>query len=124
MAIDRPKPACIDTDVLGEDYPYKIPEQPDPKDVRKLDIDDMERVVRYKKLYGGCLSDAMWLTGIVDTILDHGIKPLRHGDIIAGSCLPIKWHSVAPETHMTEEEKEARFLKWQKYSYIQEQRPL
>lgn len=114
MAIDRPKPAFIDTDVTGEDYPYKIPEP--PKVIRTLDIDDMERVKRYKKLYGGCLSDALWLTGIVDTILDHGIKSLRAHDIITGRCLPIKWHSVAPETHMNEEEKDARFLKWQKES--------
>ena len=114
MAIDRPKPAFIDTDVLGEEYPYKIPKKPDPKDVRTLDIDDPERVERYKKLYGGCLNDALWLTGIVDTILDHGIKPLNHGDIIAGRCITVKWHSVAPEIHMTEEEKDARYLKWQK----------
>lgn len=112
MAIDRPKPAFIDTDVTGEDYPCKIPAP--PKVLRTLDIDDMERVRRYKRLYGGCLSDALWLTGIVDTILDHGIKPLRANDIIAGRCLPVKWHSLAPETHMTEEEKEARYLKWRK----------
>ncbi len=86
MAIDKPKPAFIDTDVTGEDYPYKIPEP--PKVVRTLDIDDMERVQRYKKLYGGCLSDALWLTGIVDAILDHEIKPLRAHDIITGRCLP------------------------------------
>ena len=99
MAIDRPKPDFIDTDVTGEDYPYKVPDP--PKVVRTLDIDDPERVKRYRRLYGGCLSDALWLTGIVNTILDHGIKPLKQHDIIAGRCLPIKWHSLAPETHLT-----------------------
>ena len=114
MAIDRPKPDFIDTEVTGEDYPYKIPNP--PKKIRTLDIDDMERARRYKKLYGGCLSDALWLTGIVDTILDHEIKSLRAHDIIAGRCLPVKWHSVAPETHLTQEEKDARQLKWLKES--------
>ena len=27
MAIERPKPSFIDTDVLGEEYPYKIPKR-------------------------------------------------------------------------------------------------
>jgi len=114
MAIDRPKPAFVDTDLTGEDYPFKIPDP--PKVIRTLDIDDMERVKRYKRLYGGCLSDAMWLTGIVNTVLDHNIKPLRAHDIIAGRCLPVKWHSVATESHLTEEEKDARQLKWMKES--------
>jgi hypothetical protein len=55
----------------------------------------MERVQRYRTLYGGCISDAMHQTGIVDTILDHGIKPLKAHDVIAGRCIPVKWHSVA-----------------------------
>ena len=117
MAIDRPKPAFIDTDVTGEDYPYKIPDP--PKVVRTLDIDDVERSERYRRLYGGCLSDALWLTGIVDTILDHGIRSLRANDTIAGRCLPVKWHSLAPETHMTEEEKDARLRRWQQEDSLQ-----
>ncbi|MFC1607345.1 RraA family protein [Candidatus Latescibacterota bacterium] len=112
MAIDRPKPDFVDTDVTGEDYPYKVPDS--PKKIRTLDIDDVERAERYRKLYGGCVSDAMWLSGIVDTILDHEIKSLKANDTIAGRCVPIKWHTVAPETHMTQEEKDARELKWQK----------
>jgi len=112
MAIDRPKPDFIDTDISQEEYPFVIP--PRPENPRQLDIDDMERVRRYKRLYGGCLGDAMWLTGIVDTVLSHELKSLREHDIIAGRCLPVKWHSLAPETQMTEEEKDARFLRWQK----------
>ena len=111
MAIDKPKPAFIDTDITMEEYPYRLPDP--PKVLRTLDIDDVERARRYRRLYGGCLSDALWLTGIVNTILDHGIKPLKEHDIIAGRCIPVKWHSLAPETHMTEEEKDARELKWQ-----------
>jgi len=110
MAIDKPKPDFIDTDITQEEYPYIIPER--PKNPRSLDIDDLERVERYRRLYGGCLSDAMWLTGIVNTILDHEIKALKEHDIIAGRCLPVKWHSVAPETHMTQEELDARTRMW------------
>ena len=111
MAIKKPRPDFIDTDISPEEYPYVIPQK--PANPRKLDINDLERARRYKRLYGGCLSDAMWLSGIVDTVLDHGIKSLKEHDIIAGRCLPVKWHSLAPETHMTDEEKEHRFLKWQ-----------
>jgi len=78
MAIDRPKPDFIDTDITQEEYPHVIP--PRPENPRQLDIDDLERVKRYRCLYGGCLSDALWLTGIVDTILDHNIKPLKEHD--------------------------------------------
>jgi len=34
-------------------------------------------------------------------VLDRSIKPLRDGDVFAGRALPMKWHSVAPETHFT-----------------------
>lgn len=112
MAVDKPKPDFIDTDVTGEDYPYKIPEG--PKELRTLDIDDMERVRRYKRLYGGCVSDALWLSGVVNTILDHELRALKEHDVIAGRALTVKWHSVAPETHMTEEEKDQRQLNWLK----------
>ncbi|MCK4284048.1 MAG: RraA family protein [Candidatus Brocadiae bacterium] len=74
----------------------------------------MERAGRYKQLYGGCLCDALWMTGIVDTVLDHGIKPLRDGDVIAGRALPIKWHSLAPETHLTAAQKRERKLRWER----------
>ena len=110
MAVEKPKLAFVDTDITQEEYPNRIP--PRPANPRKLDIDDMERANRYKRLYGGCLADALWLTGIVNTILDHGIKPLRAYDVIAGRCITVKWHSLPPETHLTEEEKDARYLKW------------
>jgi 4-hydroxy-4-methyl-2-oxoglutarate aldolase len=112
MPIDRPRPAFVDTDITQEEYPYRIPDR--PKHPRKLDISDVERSERYRKLYGGCLCDALWLSGIVNTVLDHGIKSLRAHDTIAGRCLPIKWHSLAPETHLTKEQIDARYEQWQK----------
>jgi regulator of RNase E activity RraA len=54
----------------------------------------------------------MFRLGIVDTIIDHDIKPLIAHDTIAGRCLPVKWHSQAPEIHLTEKEKRARNDSW------------
>ena len=45
-------------------------------------------------------------------MLDHSIKPLRAHDVIAGRVLPVKWHSLAPETHLTEEQFSARQSVW------------
>lgn len=111
MTMSKPKPAFINTDITAEDYPKLIPSR--PLNPRKLNIDDLERVDRYKLLYGGCLSDALWLTGIVNTILDHSIKPLREHDVIAGRCLPVKWHSLAPESNLSGKKKEDHEKKWQ-----------
>ncbi|GAK57988.1 dimethylmenaquinone methyltransferase [Candidatus Vecturithrix granuli] len=99
-------------EVTQEEYPYRIP--PRPQNPRQLEIDDLERVTRFKKLYGGCVCDALFLNGIVNTILDHGLRPLREHDVIAGRCLPIKWHSLAPEIHLTEEEKRRRAEQWER----------
>ncbi|MBT3272710.1 MAG: RraA family protein, partial [Spirochaetales bacterium] len=94
----------------GMDYPLNVP--PRPEKTICLDIGDIERVERFKKLYGGCVSDAMFQNGIVGTILTHEIKPLKAHDVIAGRCVPVKWHSVASETHMTKEQKKERKDRW------------
>ncbi len=112
MDIKDFKPKFVPSNISGHEYPLRIP--PRPEKPKQLDIDDMERVQRYRKLYGGCISDAMHQSGIVDTILDHGIKPLKAHDVIAGRCIPVKWHSVAFESHLTEEERKARDEKWKK----------
>jgi regulator of RNase E activity RraA len=96
----------------GYEYPLNVPPRPD--NPRTLDIDDMERVRRYKELYGGCVSDALMRCGVVDTVLTHDLKPLRAHSILAGRALPVKWHSLAPETHMTEAEKKARQEQWER----------
>jgi len=94
----------------GMEYPVKIP--PKPNSPRILDIDDFERIERYKKLYGGCISDALLRNGIVDTVLSHKLKPLRANMILAGRVLPIKWHNLAPEIHLSEEYKNKRLEEW------------
>ena len=83
---------------------------------RRLDIDEAERIERYKRLYGGCVCDALFLCGVVDTVVSHSIKPLREHDVIAGRCLPVKWHSLAPEVHLSIDEKNRRAEEWERTS--------
>jgi len=112
MSNHERRPSYRTTQVRQSEYPHRIPAL--VAEPRKLDVDDLERVQRYKSLYGGCVSDALWMSGIVNMVLAHDIKPLRDGDVIAGRALPVKWHSVAPEIHLTEEQKRERALKWEK----------
>lgn len=112
MFTEKSKLGFFDSEITQAEYPLRIP--PKPANPVKLDIDDLERVARFKKLYGGCVSDALHLKGITDTILDHSIRPLRAHDVIAGRALPIKWHSLAPETHLTEEQYLKRKALWEK----------
>lgn len=100
------------SEIRQEEYPRLIPSK--PKKLIKLDITDLERIERFKKLYGGCVSDAMHLNGIVDTVVTPDIKPLKSHDIIAGRAVPIKWHSLAPEIHLTKEQMLERQAKWDK----------
>ncbi len=96
----------------GVEYPTNLP--PRPSEPRQLDIDDMERISRYKNLYGGCVSDALLLSGVVDTVLSHKLKPLKAHSILAGRALPVKWHTLAPEVHLSEQEKAEREEKWKR----------
>ncbi len=62
---------------------------------RILDIDDMERVRRYKRFYGGLVFDKLFALGFRDTALSPQIKPLRDDMIVAGRVLTVKMHSHA-----------------------------
>lgn len=93
-------------------YTYPISTPPRTEEPRTLDVDDMERVARYKKLYGGCVSDALLRHGVVDTVLTHQLRPLKAHSILAGRALPVKWHSLAPEIHMSDEDMRARQEQW------------
>ena len=106
------KLAFFDSEVTQEFYPLRIPAR--PAHPLRLDIDDGERITRYKRLYGGCVSDALHLKGVVNTVLAHELKPLKEHDVIAGRALPIKWHSLAPETHLSREQYEERKRTWEK----------
>jgi len=96
-------------------YYYSYPDDVPPRveNPRTLEIDDLERIARFKRGYGGALSDACFQTGILDNVLAHSIKPLRPGDVIVGRALPVKWHSQAPENRMSEADYKAREADWE-----------
>ena len=80
--------------------------------IRILEIDDQERIARFRKAgYGGAVSDALAGLGVRDTVLSDRFKPLRQGMQLVGRALPVKLHSVV-ELPQTEEEQEAQERKW------------
>src|SRR5579883_2342845 len=70
------------------------------KEIRHLDITDLERIERFKRAgYGGCVSDALNGLGVRNTVFSDRFKPLRQGMQLVGRALPIKLHSlVEPRT--------------------------
>ncbi len=69
-------------------------------DYRHLDIDDGERVRRYKRFYGGLVFDKLWSLGVRDTTLSDKLCALDRDMILAGSALTVKMHAHA-ETEET-----------------------
>ncbi len=69
-------------------------------DFRTLDIDDLERVRRYKRFYGGLVYDKLYQLGYRETSLSPDIKPLRDDMVIAGRALTVKitTHAESEET--------------------------
>ncbi len=65
------------------------------KEIRQLNITDLERIARFKKAgYGGCVSDAVHSLGVSDNIFSADFKPLRQGMQLVGRALPVKLHSL------------------------------
>lgn len=65
-----------------------------PKEIRKLNITDTERVERFRRAgYGGAVSDALNSVGVRDTIFSAQFKALRQGMQLVGRALPVKMHS-------------------------------
>jgi regulator of RNase E activity RraA len=82
-------------------------------EIRTLEIDDLERIERYKRAgYGGSVSDALWHLGVKDTVFSAEFKPLRQGMQLVGRALPIKLHSVV-ERELSDDEKAALEAKWE-----------
>ena len=108
--LEKSKLPFYESDIRQEEYPLRIP--PNPEKAVHLDITDLERIERFKKLYGGCVSDALHLNGIVDTVISHDLFPLDAHSVLVGRALPIKWHSLAPEVHLSEKEFKERQKKW------------
>lgn len=66
-----------------------------PPPIRRLRIDDLERIERFRRAgYGGSVSDALAGLGVRDTIFSDRFKPLRQGMQLVGRALPIKLHSL------------------------------
>jgi 4-hydroxy-4-methyl-2-oxoglutarate aldolase len=86
----------------------KKPSQP----VRTLEINDLERVARFRQAgYGGSVSDALAGLSVRDTVLSDRFKPLRQGMQLVGRALPVKLHSMV-ELSQTAEAKEAQERIW------------
>ncbi len=116
MSNAQPKPKLCswqDYDQAHYFYRYPLEVPPRPANPVQLPIDDLERIARYRRGYGGALSDALFQKGIVGTVLSHDLKPLRADDLLVGRALPVKWHSVAPETTLTAEQVAARAARWE-----------
>ena len=76
-------------------------------ELRTLDIDDVERVKRYKRFYGGLVFDKLFFLGYRETALSPKIQPLRQDMILAGRVLTVKMHSHA-ESEETIQERGTR----------------
>jgi 4-hydroxy-4-methyl-2-oxoglutarate aldolase len=74
-----------------------------PKEIRHLEITDLERIRRYRSAgYGGCVADALYMCGVRDTVFSSQFKALRQGMQLVGRALPIKLHSWVEVTDAKE----------------------
>ncbi len=65
-----------------------------PKEIRHLDITDLERIARFRVAgYGGSVSDALSMLGVFNTVFADRFKALRQGMQLVGRALPVKMHS-------------------------------
>ena len=82
------------------------------REIRHLDITDLERIERFRRAgYGGCVSDALCGLGVENTIFSSRFKPLRQGMQLVGRAVPIKLHSAAPVS--SPEEQKAIEERWE-----------
>jgi len=74
-----------------------------PKEIRHLDITDLERIQRYRKAgYGGAVSDSLSMLGVFNTVFSDRFKALRQGMQLVGRALPVKMHSQVDLTDFPE----------------------
>jgi 4-hydroxy-4-methyl-2-oxoglutarate aldolase len=82
------------------------------KEIRHLDITDLERIARFRRAgYGGSVSDSLSSLGVVDSVFSAAFKPLRQGMQLVGRALPIKLHSQVDLSKFPEDKarQEARW---------------
>jgi 4-hydroxy-4-methyl-2-oxoglutarate aldolase len=66
---------------------------------RRLDISDVERIERFRRAgYGGSVSDTLNDLKVRSTVFCDRFRPLRPGMQLVGRALPIKLHSLVPDT--------------------------
>ena len=64
------------------------------KEIRHLEITDLERIARFRRAgYGGSVSDSLASLQVFNTVFSDRFKPLRQGMQLVGRALPIKLHS-------------------------------
>ena len=74
------------------------PHPPAGKEIRHLDITDLERIERFQRAgYGGSVSDALAALGVRNTVFSDRFRPLRQGMQLVGRALPIKLHSLVED---------------------------
>jgi regulator of RNase E activity RraA len=81
------------------------------KELRRLDITDLERIERFRRAgYGGSVSDALASLGVKNSVFSDRFKPLRQGMQLVGRALPIKLHTlVEPRDSDYQKELEAKW---------------
>jgi len=66
------------------------------KEIRKLNITDLERIERFRIAgYGGAVSDALYSLGVKNSVFSDRFKPLRQGMQLVGRAITVKLHSQA-----------------------------
>ena len=80
--------------------------------VRRLDISDVERIARFRRVgYGGSVSDALYELGVTDTVFSDRFRPLRQGMQLVGRAITVRLHSwVEP---LEPAEREAVERRWE-----------
>jgi 4-hydroxy-4-methyl-2-oxoglutarate aldolase len=87
-----------------------MPEQ--KKEIRHLDITDLERIERFRRAgYGGSVSDALNSLGVRDSVFSQKFRALRQGMQLVGRAVPIKLHSL-PDMKNTPGQREEMEKKW------------
>lgn len=83
---------------MDPDYTFDLDEEP-----RTLDIDDIERIRRFKEAgYGGNVADALYNVGVRRTVFSQEFFSLNPDQILAGRAFPVALHTY-PKTDEVEE---------------------
>ena len=89
---------------MGPEWEFDPDEEP-----RQLNIDDLERIERFKEAgYGGSVADALYNVGLRRFVFDQDFFAVSEGETLAGRALPVKLHTY-PKTDEVEEYLERKW---------------